>query len=76
MGGQSTRIISDLIGFVSLPTGGTMQVLVPAGATIQFEASPDNRDLASVEYHGRLFLAGMRDVRACIGAPPSSSKPV
>lgn len=66
MQSQSYKLRTGVAGFVSLPGGGTMEITIPAGSTVDLLIVPlDDTELAPVRYGERLCNVPLRDLQRC-----------
>ena len=61
---HSFKLNSDVTGFLSLPSGRTMEVTIPAGSIVDILCMPaDGIGLTRVRYRNRSCLAKMEDLQ-------------
>jgi hypothetical protein len=63
----------EITGLVSLPTGGTMEITIPAGSLVNILSGfPDITELTRVQYGERTCAVSLRELQRC-GTPLESS---
>ena len=63
---HSYKLRSQISGFVSLPSGGTMGVSIPPGSIVNVLcASPEGSDLTRVRYGDRSCTVPLRELQRC-----------
>ena len=66
MQSQSYKLKTGVAGFVSLPGGGTMEVTIPAGSTVNLLGVPsDDTKLTPVSYGERSCQVPLGDLQRC-----------
>jgi hypothetical protein len=69
---QSYKLKSGVAGFVTLPSGGTMTVTIPAGSIVKLLGVPPSGDeLTRVRYGDRACTVTLRELQRC-GTPVES----
>ena len=66
MQSHSYKLKTGVAGFVSLPGGGTMEVTIPAGSTVDlFNVPLDDSELIPVRYGKSSCSVPLRDLQRC-----------
>ena len=66
MENQSYRLISGLAGFLLLPHGQTLEVIIPVNAVVTVLKQPsDGTGFTRVSYAGRTCAVPMRELQRC-----------